>query len=119
MKKKCIVLAVLIVAAVMVGLGALRWDARYGGQNPIAVEKAKASIDRGRGYEVLAENRVFLTDEAHFSELMYFLEGHYGLVLASFDEDTAVLTGDYGGMTFHLTEIVSFGRRYYIWERAY
>ena len=95
----------------------IRWEDRYADQNALAVEKAKAAIERGQEYAVLAENDVFLTDDAHFSDLLYFLEGHFGVQVSDFDEETVVLEGDYGGMTFTLTEITSFGKRYLIWER--
>ena len=117
MKKKYAIIALATAAVVLIVLAVFRWDARYGGQNAIEIEKAKVSIRQGRGYEVLVENKVYLTDDVHFSDMMHFLEGHYGMRLMEFDEETAVFAGDYGETTFRLIEIVSFGRQYKIWER--
>ncbi len=117
MKNKWISVAVLTVAVVFIGSAAFRWEARYAGRNPVMIEKAKAAIDRGRGYEVLEENQEYLTDDDKVSDLLYFLERQYGLQMSAFEDETVVLTGDHGTMTFERIEIVSFGKRYYIWER--
>lgn len=83
----------------------------------MVIEKSKATINNGRGFEVLREGEIYLTDDAHFSHLLDFFEGHYGVQLAEFDEEKVVLKGDHGEMRFSLTEIESFGKRYFIWER--
>ena len=119
MKKKWMLIAALTVLIALITVAAFRWEARYGGQNAFAIEKAKAALNRGRGYEVLAEGEIYLTDDGHFSDILYFLEGHYGVQLVSFDEESVSLSGDYGDMQFSLTEIESFGKRYFIWERAH
>jgi len=116
-KQRRITTAVLITLVFLSGIVFFRWGARYGNQNAWDIERAKASIERGRGYEVLVEDTVFLTDDEHYSDLLYFLEGHYEVRLEHFEEDTVILDGHGGHMVFHLTDIVSFRRRYLIWER--
>lgn len=113
-KQKIIVISICAILAALVSLITFRWQAWYGGRNPVDIERAKAAIERGRGYEVLEENRVYLTDDTHVSELLYFLEGHYGMRMEAFEEDRVTLKSSNGDMAFHLTEIVSFGRRYMI-----
>ena len=117
MKRKWLAVLALTLFVIIIGIVAFRWEARYGGQNAADIEKAKASLARGRGFEVLHEGKTYLTDDAHFSELLYFLEGQYGVQLSDFGETTVWLSGDHGDMVFDLTVITSFGEQYYIWEK--
>ena len=117
MKRKWLTVFTLTLIVIIIGVAAFRWDARYGGQNAVDIENAKASLARGRGFEVLQDGSTYLTDDANFSELLYFLEGQYGVQLTDFDDKTVLLSGDHGDIAFKLTAITSFGEQYYIWER--
>jgi|GEM_PF-4427572 len=103
---------ILITVSVVILLLGI-WFLVFKGEDPFAVQRSIKAIKSGRGYEVMEEEKKYMTKAGSHANLMQFLEGHYGLEFYEMYEDKTLF--------FKGGEIVAYETKrifkdYIIWE---
>lgn len=118
MNKRYMMRMVLVVLLAFLGLLMFNWNDRWSDENPIVIEQAKAAIRQGRGYEVITEDSTFLTNDAEYAMLIFFIEGHYGYTFDGFVGTIATFVSDNGKVEFEMIKLQAFTDNYILWEKV-